>query len=348
MATPHAHAEAARPVRVGRYDILGELGRGGMATVYLASQVELDRLVALKRLDALEDAGGKRAQRFVREARLAASLSHPNIVTVHDAFAVDGIPYIAMELVPGGTIRELLVGLTIEQIAGVLDDVLAGLAHAERRNIVHRDIKPENLMVTAEGHVKITDFGIAKATSLVSDAERSLTTAGVAIGTPTYMAPEQAQGLEVDHRTDLYALGIVAFEMLAGRAPFGRAGDSSMQVLLQQVSDPPPPLERLRPGIDPDLAAWVSWLLAKRVDDRPQSAVEARERLEDIVLRPRGPRWRRDPPLPSLPGPLPAPTATLSTAIQPTVDPAAVAATVVPPPSPPSPPARRPAPAPPP
>src|SRR3954471_11011384 len=124
------------PARVGRYEVLGELGRGGMATVHLARQLDLDRLVALKRLDGLADREGVRVRRFLREARLAASLSHPNIVTVHDTFAVDDVPYIAMEYVPGGTLRELTTGLSLEQIAGVLDGVLDGLTHAERRHIV--------------------------------------------------------------------------------------------------------------------------------------------------------------------------------------------------------------------
>jgi hypothetical protein len=154
-----------------------------MATVHLARQLDLDRLVALKRLDGFADESDRRVRRFVREARLAASLSHPNVVTVHDAFEVDGVPYIAMEYVPGGTLRELLTGLSVEQIAGVLDGVLAGLVHAERRHIVHRDLKPENLMVTAEGGIKIADFGIAKATT-AAHADGPLTTAGVAIGTP--------------------------------------------------------------------------------------------------------------------------------------------------------------------
>jgi len=285
------------PTRVGRYEVLHELGRGGMATVHLARQVDLDRLVALKRLDGLADESDVRVRRFVREARLAASLSHPNIVTVHDAFEVDGVPYIAMELVPGGTLREPLTGLAVEQVAGVLDGVLAGLAHAERRHIVHRDLKPENLMVTAEGGVKITDFGIAKATRLAHGDDGPLTTAGVAIGTPAYMAPEQALAEAAGPWTDLYAVGVIAFEMLTGRVPF-EDHDSPMRVLMQHVNEEPPSVVELRPRVDPELSAWVAGLLAKAPEDRPACAAAAQERLEDIVLRLRGGRWRREAPLP--------------------------------------------------
>src|SRR4051794_13018166 len=284
-------------VRVGRYELVRELGRGGMATVHLARQLDLDRLVALKRLDGLAEQADVRVRRFVREARLAASLSHPNIVTVHDTFEVDGVPYIAMELVPGGTLRPLLGGLSLGQIAGVLDGVLAGLEHAERHQIVHRDLKPENLMVTAEGGIKITDFGIAKATSVAAGDDGPLTTAGVAIGTPAYMAPEQALAEDAGPQTDLYALGVVAFEMLTGRVPF-EDPESPVRVLMRHVSEPPPLVSDLRPKVDPELSEWVAALLAKEPSDRPASAAAARERLEDIVLRLRGARWRREAPLP--------------------------------------------------
>jgi hypothetical protein len=311
---------------VGRYEILRELGRGGMATVHLARQLDLDRLVALKRLDGLADEGDVRVRRFVREARLAASLSHPNIVTVHDAFEVDGVPYIAMELVPGGTLREVLVGLSLEQIAGVLDGVLAGLAHAERRGIVHRDLKPENLMVTAEGGIKITDFGIAKATSAAHGDDGPLTTAGVAIGTPAYMAPEQALAEEAGPRTDLYALGVIAFELLTGRVPFDDR-ETPMRVLMQHVNESPPTVAELRPRVDRELSAWVASLLAKEPRDRPAGAAAARERLEDIVLRLRGGRWRREAPLPFVSGDEPAPAALLSAAaLLPATDPLPAAA----------------------
>src|SRR3954453_1616407 len=162
---------------VGRYEVMNELGRGGMATVYLARQVDLDRLVALKELGALRTPDPSFAQRFVREAQLAGSLSHPNIVTVYDYFASNGIPYIAMEYFEHGTLRPHVGTMSLAQIGAVLEGVLAGLAGAEQRHIVHRDLKPENLLVTADGRVKIADFGIAKATNELRSAA-ALTSTG--------------------------------------------------------------------------------------------------------------------------------------------------------------------------
>src|SRR5919112_1690198 len=149
---------------VGRYEILREVGRGGMAMVYLARQTDLDRFVALKELGAFHASDPSFAQRFLRESRVAGSLSHPNIVTVHDYFDHDGTPYIAMEYVERGSLRPYVGAMSLAQIGGVLEGLLAGLAAAEGHGIVHRDLKPENLMVTADGRVKIADFGIAKAT----------------------------------------------------------------------------------------------------------------------------------------------------------------------------------------
>src|SRR6187200_2123487 len=148
---------------VGRYEILRDIGRGGMAIVYLARQTDLDRFVALKELGAFHASDPSFAQRFLRESRVAGSLSHPNVVTVHDYFEHDGTPYIAMEYVERGSLRPYVGRMTPAQIGGVLDAVFAGLSGAEQLGIVHRDLKPENLMVTSSGGVKIADFGIAKA-----------------------------------------------------------------------------------------------------------------------------------------------------------------------------------------
>src|SRR4051794_17138094 len=173
--------EAVRTV--GRYEVLGRVGRGGMAVVHLARQSDLDRLVALKQLVALDAEDPSFAQRFLREARVSGALGHPSIVTVFEYFEHDGTPYIAMEYIERGSLRPYAGHLTVAQIIGVLEEVLAGLAHAERRGIVHRDLKPENLMVTAEGRVKIADFGIAKATTkLRTEAFRTQT--GTTVGTP--------------------------------------------------------------------------------------------------------------------------------------------------------------------
>ena len=208
---------------VGRYELYERIGRGGMAVVYRARQTHPRRSVALKELRALHDDDPAYAQRFLREADLAGALSHPNIVTVYDYFEHDGTPYIAMEYVEGGSLRPYLADVSVGQIIGVLEGLLAGLMHAERVGIVHRDLKPENVMVTADGHVKITDFGIAKATTQLQTAA-FLTATGITVGTPRYMAPEQAMAQAVGPWSDLYSVGCMTFEMLTGRGPFRRFG----------------------------------------------------------------------------------------------------------------------------
>jgi len=274
----------------GRYEIVGELGRGGMATVHLARQPDLDRLVALKELSALASGDSAAAARFLREARVAGALSHPNVVTVHDFFEHDGTPFIAMEYVPGGTLRGYQADLEPAQRFGVLLAVLAGLAHAARHGIVHRDLKPENLLVNADGHVKIADFGIAKAIDSARSTTR-LTVTGTTIGTPDYIAPEQAMGAATGPRSDLYALGCIAFEQLTGRPPFADA-DSSMGVLLAHVNSSEPALRSVDPAIDTRLADWVDHMTAREPEDRPSSAVMAAAELEDIALETLGARWR--------------------------------------------------------
>jgi hypothetical protein len=272
--------------RVGRYEIVREVGRGATAVVYLARQTDLDRAVALKELAAFHAV----TERFLRESRLAGSLNHPNIVTVHEYFEHDGTPFIAMEYLERGSLRPLIGTLELAQVAGVLEGLLAGLAHAEAHGIVHRDLKPENVMVTANGGVKIADFGIAKA--LQVDTDGPLTLTGTTVGTPAYMAPEQAMASEVGPWTDLYAVGVLAYEMLAGDVPFHES-DVAMAILLQHLNEPVPPLESARPELDPALADWVERLLAKDPGNRPGSAAEAWDELDDIVIRLLGPRWRR-------------------------------------------------------
>ena len=209
--------EAPHVRTVGRYEVLRTLGRGGMATVHLARQPELDRLVALKEMHAFHTDQDAILQRFVRESRLAGSLSHPNIVTVYDFLEVDDTPYIAMEYVEAGSLRPYLPVLSDAQRLFVLHGILAGLVHAEEHGVVHRDLKPENVLVSAGGDVKITDFGVAKATRSASTA---LTGVGMTVGTPGYMAPEQAMAQPIGPWTDLYAVGCMAYELFAGAVPF--------------------------------------------------------------------------------------------------------------------------------
>jgi Protein kinase domain len=276
---------------VGRYEILREIGRGGMAMVYLARQTDLDRFVALKELAAFHASDASFAQRFLRESRVAGSLSHPNIVTVHDYFEHDGTPYIAMEFVERGSLRPYVGRLTPEQIGGVLEGLLAGLAQAEQHGIVHRDLKPENLMVTADGRVKIADFGIAKATNQMQTGA-FLTATGTTVGTPTYMAPEQAMAQEIGPWTDLYSVGCMAFELYTGRVPF-HDSEAPMAILLRHVNEPIPPISTIDPSIDEAVSDWVARLLVKDPKERTQSANEAWDEYEEIVIRLLGPRWRR-------------------------------------------------------
>ena len=294
-----------------RYEIIREIGRGGMATVYLARQVDLDRLVALKELGALRQADPSFARRFLREARLAGSLSHPNIVTVHDFFEQQGTPAIAMEYLRRGSLRPYAGLLTVAQVGGVLEGLLAGLAHAETHGIVHRDLKPENLLVSDDGHVKIVDFGIAKATNELRVGS-FVTSTGIAVGTPNYVAPEQAMGRAVGPWTDLYAVGIVTYELFVGRAPFADTPEP-MAVLLRQINEPVPPLTETSPGVEPLLSDWIEWLLAKDAADRPQSAHEAWLDLEARLISMLGPRWKREAALPQLAEP-PPPEAALAIA----------------------------------
>jgi serine/threonine protein kinase len=290
--------EAVRTV--GRYGILRELGRGGMAVVYLARQVDLDRLVALKELAAFHAADAGFAQRFVRESRLAGSLVHPNVITVFDYFEHEGTPYIAMEYVDRGSLRPYVGRMTLAQIGGVLDGLLAGLAEAEQHAIVHRDLKPENLMVTSTGTVKIADFGIAKATQ-AADTGAFVTATGTTVGTPPYMAPEQAMAKGVGPWTDLYSVGCMAYELFTGKPPFYDA-EEPLAILLRHISEALPPASEVA-DVDPDVSAWIERLTSKEPKDRPESAMVAWEEFEEILIGKLGPRWRRSARLPEPPNP---------------------------------------------
>ena len=262
-----------------------------MAIVYLARQKDLDRMVALKELAGLGHAVDPAAgERFLRESRLSGSLSHANIVTVHSYFVHEGTPYMAMEYLPRGSLRPYVGSLSIRQAVTLLEEILSGLGHAHRRGIVHRDLKPENIMLTEDGRAKIADFGIAKVTTEQAGGTL-LTMAGMTVGTPAYMAPEQAQAGQVEPATDLYSLGCIAFELLTGRLPF--PGDAApMVMLMRQINDAPPTVLSLDPSIAGELSDWVGRLLEKDPRARPASAVAAHEELEDIAIGLYGPRWR--------------------------------------------------------
>jgi len=291
--TPSGGAVAtAAPPTAGRYEIRAQLARGGMSSVYLARRDGLDRDVALKEL-AL-DAGGDdvAAERFALESRVADRLSHPNIVDVLDCFESRGRAYIAMEYVDGGSLRSYAGRLRLEQIAGALGDVLAGLAHIEAQGVVHRDIKPDNLLVSADGRVKIADFGIA---TECGAARVRLTADGRTVGTPAYIAPEQAMGRAVGPWTDLYSAGVVAYELLVGELPFKK---TDWSVLMQHIHEPVPAPRAIRPDLAPALERWLLRLLEKDPARRPASAQAAWRELEECIVALRGPHWREAARLP--------------------------------------------------
>jgi len=247
-----------------------------MGEVYRARDAVLERPVAIKVLhrNLAGDAGF--IERFRREARAAANLNHQNIVAVHDWGSVDGIYYMVMEYVAGLSVREILHAdglLAPAQAADVLEQTLAALQHAHRQGIVHRDVKPENLMVTRDGVVKVADFGLARAF-----ADAQITEAGNVTGTVQYLAPEQLQGEPADPRTDLYALGVVAFELLTGRLPF--TGETPMAIAYKHIHEPMPRPSSTNPAVPASLDGWVASVTEKQRELRPESAAEARRDLE--------------------------------------------------------------------
>jgi serine/threonine protein kinase len=261
---------ALREATAGHYDIRGELGRGGMATVYLAHDLALDRKVAIKVMSPAL-AMGDGIERFKREARTAASLSHPNIIPVYGVHHTDQLLYFVMKYVEGrpldGIIREL-GPLPIPMTQAVLGQIASAFGYAHRRGVIHRDIKPANILIDDEGWAVVTDFGIAK----VSDS-KGLTVTGLSVGTPTYMSPEQVAGDPVTPASDQYALGILAYEMLAGRPPF--QGANAMAMMYAHVHHPPPPLESVRADCPEPLRDAVMRMLAKDPADRWPSVEDA-------------------------------------------------------------------------
>ncbi len=252
-----------------RYRIVRKLGSGGMAEVYLAEDEELGRKVALKMLDERHARDDQFVERFKREARNAAGLSHPHIVRIYDRGQAEGTYYIAMEYLDGPTLKELLVRkgptppLTAIKFAR---EILSALAEAHKHDIVHRDIKPHNVIVSPDWTVKVTDFGIARS------GASQMTEAGSIVGTAQYLSPEQARGKPVDQRSDLYSLGIVLYEMLTGKVPF--TGDAAVEIAMKHLSAIPDPPSKLRPEISHDLDAVVMRALAKDPADRYSSAEE--------------------------------------------------------------------------
>jgi len=253
----------------GRYKILKKLGMGGMATVYLAEDQELGRRIAIKILNAKHASDKQFVERFRREASSAAGLSHPNIVQIYDRGNAEGTYYIAMEVIEGRSLKELVIERGPSPILVAVNygrQILAALRFAHRNGVVHRDIKPHNVLVDDEGRVKVTDFGIARA------GASEMTEVGSIIGTAQYLSPEQARGAPVDDRSDLYSVGVLLYELLTGEAPFN--GDTPVEIAMKHLSAVPEPPSAKRPEVSPELDAVVLRALAKSPDDRYQSAEE--------------------------------------------------------------------------
>jgi serine/threonine-protein kinase len=275
-----------------QYRLESELGQGGMGVVFLARDITLDRPVAIKVIRPELAAHSSITQRFLAEARLVARLRHPSIVTVHTAGEADGLFYYVMDLVPGESLRQRLtrVGkLPTDEVTQIVADLADALAAAGHQGVVHRDVKPENVLLDRDtGRALLTDFGIARA--MAAGGSDVITGQGMAIGTPTYMSPEQAAGEDVDHRSDVYALGLVAYEMLAGHPPF--RGASPAAVVAMQISEPPIPIQKLRPDTPPPLANAVMRALAKAPADRWADGLALRRAvLGEVAPGRRRGRW---------------------------------------------------------
>jgi len=256
--------EALRRTVIGEYDIMGELGRGGMAIVYLAHDIGLDRKVAIKVMAPTLLTVEGMAERFKREARTSAGLSHPHIIPIYTVRQTDWLLLFVMKYVSGRALDLIIEeegALPISMVRAILDHVGGALGYAHRHGVVHRDIKPANIMIDEEGFAVVTDFGIAKPSG--SD---ELTATGMLVGTPRYMSPEQCCGKKLTGASDQYSLGAVAYEMLTGIQPF--RGDSLMEVMKKHLFDLPTPIEQLRPDCPPELARAVNRMLAKEPGDR--------------------------------------------------------------------------------
>jgi serine/threonine-protein kinase len=307
---------------LGRYEIISELGQGAMGVVYKATDPLIDRTVAIKtiNLGMAQEEKEEYEARFYQEAKAAGRLSHPNIVTIYDVGKSGEVAYIAMEFLQGRELRDILNDgqtLPVQQVLDIVIQVALGLAYAHEHGIVHRDVKPSNIMVIRDGHVKITDFGIAR---MESASVRTQT--GMVLGSPKYMSPEQVMGKLIDQRSDIFSLGVMLYEMLTGKAPF--AGENVNAIMYQTLNGVPPPPCTVNSAVPDMLNFIVAKALAKGLDDRYQNAKDLADDLRacrDALLRASGtevkpsmPERRIAPRVDESGEPLPLPTLGLSTA----------------------------------
>src|SRR6201986_2067446 len=251
----------------GRYKVLSRLGAGGMADVFLAEDQQLGRKVALKRLHRRFAADPDFVERFRREAQAADGLQHPNVVSVHDRGNFEDTYYIAMEYLPGRSLKQLIrqeAPLDPIRAIDIALQILKAARFAHRRGVIHRDLKPHNVIVDDSDNAKVTDFGIARA------GASDMTETGSIMGTAQYLSPEQAQGHAVSAGSDLYSIGVVLYEMLTGRVPFD--AESAVSIALKHVSEAPPPMSVLNPDVPVELEQVVMWALNKNPVDRPANA----------------------------------------------------------------------------
>jgi len=267
---------------LGEFKVLRRLGRGATADVYLAEQTSKRRYVAIKvlRADLHSTEGAKLLQRFRQEARAAGGLVHPNVVRIYALGEESGVHYIAQEYVQGQNLQSYLANEgrpSLPQCLHIMKCVALALQTAAEGGVVHRDIKPDNILITHKGEIKVTDFGLAQLAQ--GDQDLNLTQVGTTLGTPMYMSPEQVKGSRIDHRSDIYSLGVTCYHMFSGRPPF--TGDSPIAVAMKQVNEQPQPLKKKRPELPSALCTMIHKMMAKGVDDRYQTAVAV---LRDLKL----------------------------------------------------------------
>ena len=275
---------------LGSYKVISLLGMGGMGKVYLAKDTRLERTVAIKVLASEKMADAERKRRFLQEARAASALNHPNIVTVHDIATDSGTDFLVMEYIPGQSLHKRITpkGMAPREAIGYATQIVSALAAAHAAGIVHRDIKPANVLVTDKGQVKVVDFGLAKLsdpeTKTGSKTEPPRTMEGVILGTAAYMSPEQASGKLVDARSDIFAVGVVLYEMLTGRRVFDRG--TVLATLGAVMYEEPAPLSSLIKGITPDLERLLERCLRKDPDRRIQTMADLKVALEELYDTP--------------------------------------------------------------